>query len=155
MTTVAVDLPFHFLTPLVSFLLSWLIRQIGNGVVEEEDPEELEEEEEGEENESLAAVDGGTEFEPYEPIVQVIKIAIVAFSALLLGLSLTAYRKTALRSIVYAAVAFGLFAVQTFFDYLEDAVKAFEQPYNDIIFYAMTLAILVLFFMAIVRKKTR
>ncbi len=90
--------------------------------------------------------------ETYEPIVQIIKIGIAAFSLLLLGLSISAYKKTALKSIIYASVAFGLFAAQLFFDYLEDAVKSFEQPYNDVIFYAMTLAILVLFFLAIVRR---
>lgn len=89
----------------------------------------------------------------YEPAVQIIKVGIAAFSLLLLGLSISAYRKTALKSIIYAAVAFGLFAAQLSFDYLQDAVKGFEQPYNDVIFYAMTLAILVLFFLAIVRKK--
>jgi hypothetical protein len=89
----------------------------------------------------------------YEPIVQIIKIGIAAFSVLLLGLSLSAYRKTAIKSIIYAAVAFGLFAAQLLFDYLEDAVQGWEQPYNDVIFYAMTLAILALFFLAIVRRK--
>jgi ABC-type phosphate transport system permease subunit len=50
-------------------------------------------------------------------------------------------------------VAFGLFAIQMFFDYLEDAIEAFDTPYTDMIFFGITLAILVLFFMAIVRKK--
>jgi hypothetical protein len=36
---------------------------------------------------------------------------------------------------------------------LEDAIEAFDTPYSDIIFYGITLAILVLFFMAIVRRK--
>ncbi len=40
-----------------------------------------------------------------------------------------------------------------FVDYLQDAVKEFDTPYADIIFFGITLAILVLFFMAIVRKK--
>jgi ABC-type phosphate transport system permease subunit len=93
------------------------------------------------------------EVEPYEPITQAIQIAIAAFSVLLLGLSISAYKKTSIKRILYAAVAFGLFAIQIFFDYLEDAVEAFDTPYSDIIFYGMTLAILVLFFMAIVRKK--
>jgi hypothetical protein len=93
------------------------------------------------------------EFEPYEPITQAIKIAIAAFSLLLLGLSVSAYRKTHLRRLVYAAVAFGWFALQLFFDYLEDAIPAFDTPYSDIIFFGITLAILVLFFMAIVKKK--
>ncbi|HJU33907.1 MAG TPA: hypothetical protein VJ695_02170 [Nitrososphaera sp.] len=93
------------------------------------------------------------EVEPYEPITQAIKIAIAVFSLLLLGLSVSAYKKTALKKLVYAAVAFGLFAVQLFFDYLEDAVEAFDTPYSDIVFFGITLAILVLFFMAIVRKR--
>jgi hypothetical protein len=93
------------------------------------------------------------EVEPYEPITQAIKIAIAAFSLLLLGLSISAYRNTHIRRLVYAAVAFGLFSLQLFFDYLEDAVPAFDTPYSDIIFFGITLAILVLFFMAIVRKK--
>jgi len=93
------------------------------------------------------------EVEPYEPIVQLIKIGIAAFSLLLLGLSISAYRRTAFKGIIYAAIAFGLFAAQLLFDYLEDAIEALEQPYNDVIYYAMTLAILVFFFLAIVRRK--
>jgi hypothetical protein len=84
--------------------------------------------------------------------VQIIKVGIAVFSLLLLALSITAYRKTALKGIVYAAIAFGLFSAQLFFDYLEDAVEGWEQPFNDVIFYAMTLAILVLFFLALVRR---
>jgi len=52
--------------------------------------------------------------EPYEPITQAIKTAIAAFSLLLLALSISAYRKTAFKKILYAAVAFGLFAIQMF-----------------------------------------
>ena len=107
----------------------------------------------GEEEEQRQPGIGPTEFEPYEPITQAIKIAITAFSILLLGLSISAYRKTHIRRLVYAAVAFGLFALQLFFDYLEDAIPAFDTPYMDVVFYGITLAILVLFFMAIVRKK--
>jgi hypothetical protein len=93
------------------------------------------------------------EIEPYEPITQAIKIAIAAFSLLLLALSISAYKKTSLKRLLYASIAFGLFAIQIFFDYLEDAVEAFDTAYTDIIFFGITLAILVLFFMAIVRKK--
>src|SRR5215211_6205849 len=74
------------------------------------------------------------EVEPYEPITQAIKIAIAAFSLLLLALSIAAYRKTAFKRILYAAVAFGLFAIQMFFDYLEDAIEAFDTPYTDMFF---------------------
>ena len=37
------------------------------------------------------------EVEPYEPITQAIKIAIAAFSLLLLALSISAYKRTALK----------------------------------------------------------
>jgi hypothetical protein len=89
----------------------------------------------------------------YEGVENLVKIAIGAFSLLLLALSISAYRKTGLKQIIYAAIAFGLFAVQLFFEYMEDTVESFETPYNDIIFYAMTLAILVLFFLAVIRRK--
>jgi hypothetical protein len=140
-------------------MLSWLIRQIENGIADSDN--ELEEQEDENQTRPERAGDEGEEelgieeiqVEPYEPITQVIKIAIAAFSLLLLGLSISAYKKTGLRRILYAAVAFGLFALQMFVDYLEEAVQAFETPYTDIIFFGITLAILVLFFMAIVRKK--
>ena len=138
-------------------MLSWLIRQVENGIGDfDNEPEE-----EGNENETTSeGIDEDTrigmeqvEVEPYEPITQAIKIAIAAFSLLLLALSISAYKKTALKRILYASIAFGLFAIQMFFDYLEDAVEAFDTAYTDIIFFGITLAILVLFFMAIVRKK--
>jgi hypothetical protein len=143
--------------PVWFFILSWLTRQVENGIGDGDN----EPDEEGNENETSSEGIGEDtpigieqmEVEPYEPITQVIQIAIAAFSLLLLGLSISAYKKTSLKRILYAAVAFGLFAIQIFFDFLEDAVEALDTPYSDIIFYAMTLAILVLFFIAIVRRK--
>lgn len=129
-------------------LLSWLIRQVEVGIDNEPD----EGGNEAEQGRGVEELGSEREVEPYEPLEQLIKIGIAAFSVLLLGLSLSAYKKTALKGILYAAVAFGLFAVQMFFDYLGDMVEGFEQPYSDIIFYAMTLAILVLFFLAVVRR---
>ena len=146
-------------TPIWFFLLSWLIRQVENGI-DVGDNNEFSEEgnddnetsiEETVEDEAIGIEE--VEVEPFEPITQAIKIAIAAFSLLLLGLSISAYKKTALKRILYAAVAFGLFAIQMFFDYLEDAVEGFDTAYSDIIFYGITLAILVLFFIAIVRKR--
>jgi hypothetical protein len=140
------DLPIWF------FLLSWLIRQVENGIGDGDN--EPDGEEEVNENEtSSEEIEPIMEVEPYEPITQAVKIAIAAFSLLLLGLSISAYKKTALKKILYAAVAFGLFAIQMFVDYLEDAFEAFDTPYTDVIFFGITLTILVLFFMAIVRKK--
>ena len=93
------------------------------------------------------------EIEEAESVENILKLSIGAFSLLLLGLSISAYRKTGLRKVIYAAIAFALFAIQLFFDFMEDTVKSFDTPYNDMVYYAMTLAILVLFFMAIVRRK--
>jgi hypothetical protein len=118
----------------VWMLLSWLIRQVESGI------------------DGADEADGEAAAEPYEPVEQAIKLAIAAFSLLLLGLSISAYKKTALKRILYAAVAFGLFAVQMFFDYLGDAVAAFDVPINDVVFSGITLAILALFFLAIVKK---
>ena len=151
--------------PIWFFLLSWLIRQVENGISSSGsggDNNDLDDEKGGDGNQTEPEEETGgdesvgteqMEVEPYEPITQAIKIAIAAFSLLLLGLSISAYKKTSLKRLLYAAVAFGLFSLQMFFDYLEDAVPAFDTPYSDIIFFGITLAILVLFFMAIVRKK--
>lgn len=145
-------------TPVWFFLLSWLIRQVENRI-DVDDNNEFDEEGNDNETSSEGTGEDGAigieemEVEPYEPITQAIKIAIAAFSLLLLGLSISAYKKTAIKRILYAAIAFGLFAIQMFFDYLEDAAEGFDTAYSDIIFYGITLAILVLFFIAIVRKK--
>ncbi len=143
--------------PIWFFLLSWLIRQVENGIGEGDNELEEESDENITTSEGIAGDESigieDVEVEPYEPITQAIKIAIAAFSLLLLALSISAYKKTALKRILYASIAFGLFAIQMFFDYLEDVVEAFDTAYTDIIFFGITLAILVLFFMAIVRKK--
>ena len=146
-------------TPVWFFLLSWLIRQVENRIDDVDDDNEFDEEGNDNETSSEGTDEDGAigieemEVEPYEPITQAIKIAIAAFSLLLLGLSISAYKKTAIKRILYAAIAFGLFAIQMFFDYLEDAAEGFDTAYSDIIFYGITLAILVLLFIAIVRKR--
>ena len=143
--------------PIWFFLLSWLIRQVENGIGDGDNELEEESDENTTTSEGIAGDESigieEVEVEPFEPITQAIKIAIAAFSILLLALSISAYKKTALKRILYASIAFGLFAIQMFFDYLEDAVEAFDTAYTDIIFFGITLAILVLFFMAIVRKR--
>jgi hypothetical protein len=143
--------------PIWFFLLSWLIRQVENGIGDGDNELEEESDENITTSEGIAGDESigieEVEVEPYEPITQAIKIAIAAFSLLLLALSISAYKRTALKRILYASIAFGLFAIQMFFDYLEDAVETFDTAYTDIIFFGITLAILVLFFMAIVRKK--
>jgi hypothetical protein len=93
------------------------------------------------------------QIDPFEGIENVIAPGIGAFSLLLLALSITAYRKTGLRITIYAIIIFALFAIQQLLDYLDNIYSSLDTPITDIIISALTLAILVLFFLAIVRTK--
>lgn len=74
------------------------------------------------------------------------------FAAILIALSISAYRNTHLRKLIYAMIAFSLFGIFLFYEYLEHSMD-FESPYIDIILPSMCLSILVLFFLAVVNKK--
>ena len=85
--------------------------------------------------------------------IETIIVAITGiFSLLLLALSISAYRKTGLKRIIYAAMAFALFGIQLLFESFEDTIEALDTGYGSVITSSMTLAILVLFFLAIVQK---
>jgi hypothetical protein len=90
---------------------------------------------------------GLSEEEWYDSLESAILAATGIFSLLLLALSILAYRRTGLRKIIFAAIAFSLFAIQLIIGSLE------ETPIGDILTASMTLAILVMFFLAIVRKE--
>ena len=91
---------------------------------------------------------------PYDGIVEAVRVGVAALSLLLLALSLSAYRRTGLKGLLYAATSFGLFAVLMAFEFLEDIVGGpFAAPYNEIISSGITLVILLLFFLAIVKGK--
>lgn len=89
------------------------------------------------------------EFEIFE---QIINIGILSFSILLFILSIIAFRKTGLKKIIYASIAFILFTIQLTYEILGDMINQFETPYNDLIISSITLFILVLFFFAVFRK---
>ena len=92
------------------------------------------------------------EIEPFA-IDDGLEIGIGIFSIILFALSITAYRNTGIKKILFAAAAFGLFAIQLLVDSLEDYIEFFEEDSTDILVALITLAILVLFFVAIVKKK--
>ena len=75
------------------------------------------------------------------------------FSLILLALSITAFKKTHLRVIIYAITIFALFAIQQLFDYFENIIPEFDTPVTGVLVDSLTLAILVLFFLAIVRTR--
>jgi hypothetical protein len=90
----------------------------------------------------------------YDTIEGIIYVVGAIFSVALLALSISAYKNAGLKKIKYAIVAFGLFAVFLMYEYLEHTFKAlFNTPYTDIIIPSMSLGIVILFFLAIVRKK--
>ncbi len=70
----------------------------------------------------------------------------------MLALSISAYRKTGLKKLPYAMVAFALFAAYLFWEYLEGVFEFLGETYSDIILPSMIFGVLVLFFLAIVRK---
>jgi hypothetical protein len=88
----------------------------------------------------------------FENVETVIVAVTGIFSLLLLALSISAYRKTGLRKIMYAAAAFALFGIQLLFESIEDTFEVLDIGYGSLITSSMTLAILVLFFLAIVQK---
>jgi hypothetical protein len=90
----------------------------------------------------------------YDSLESVILAAIGIFSLLLLVLSILAYRRTGLKRIIYAAIAFSLFAIQLIMGFLEETIGFLEEPpIGDILTASMTLAILVMFFLAIVKRE--
>jgi len=81
-----------------------------------------------------------------------LEIGIGIFSLVLFALAITAYRNTGIKKILFAAAAFGLFGVQLLVDTFEDYIDFLEEQYIDILVPLITLAILILFFVAIVKK---
>lgn len=94
-----------------------------------------------------------SEEEWYDNIESIILAATGVFSLLLLALSILAYKRTGIKKIIFAAIAFSLFAIQLILESLEESLGILEDPpIGDILSSSLTLAILVLFFLAIVRK---
>lgn len=94
------------------------------------------------------------QIDPFGGLENGIAIGITVFSVLLLALSITAYKKTGLRITIYAIFIFALFAIQQLLDFLDNIFSSLDTPVTDISISALTLGILVLFFLAIVRPKT-
>ncbi|MGH9987543.1 MAG: hypothetical protein ACRD8W_26670 [Nitrososphaeraceae archaeon] len=93
------------------------------------------------------------QIEPFEDIETAIMVATGIFSLILLALSISAYRRTGLKKIGYAAAAFALFGIQLLYESLEETFEVLDTGYGDVIGSSMTLAILVLFFLAIIQRK--
>ena len=93
------------------------------------------------------------QIDEFEGVENGIALGIAIFSILLLALSMTAFKKTGLKVTIYAIIIFALFAIQQILEYLGGIFITLDTPITDVIISSMTLAILVLFFLAIVRTK--
>lgn len=94
-----------------------------------------------------------SELDSFDRLENGIALGIAIFSILLLALSITAFKKTGLKVTIYAIIIFALFAFQQILDFLDDIFITLDTPIIGVIISSMTLAILVLFFLAIVRTK--
>ena len=93
------------------------------------------------------------QIDSYEGIETIILAIAGIFSLLLLGISISAYVKTGLKRILFAAAAFALFGVQLLVESLEENFEfLLDTEFISIVTASMTLGILILFFLAIARK---
>ena len=84
---------------------------------------------------------------------EIIEIIVGIFALFLFALSISAYKTIRLKKMIFAIAAFGLFAVESFIDYLEDVVPVLDAPSIDILLAIISLTILVLFFLAFIKRK--
>ena len=84
---------------------------------------------------------------------EIIEIIVGIFALFLFALSISAYKTIHLKKMIFAIAAFGLFAVKSFIDYLEDVLSILDTPYIDILLAIISLAILVLFFLAFIKRR--
>lgn len=85
-------------------------------------------------------------------------IATMGLSILLSALSLSAYRKSGLKKMIYATIAYSLFAIFSLSQFYEEFVleggnEAQPSLITDIGIHSIPLAILILFFIGIVKKE--
>ena len=81
------------------------------------------------------------------------QILITICALFLLTLSIKAYKNTGLRKLIYVAIAFVLFAIQHILNYVDQAVvDIMPDDMRYLLFAIMTLAIMGMFFLAILKK---
>jgi hypothetical protein len=78
-------------------------------------------------------------------------VAGTILSAVLVGLSIVAYRKSGLKKLRYAIIAFSLFGVFLIYENLEHFFSL-DNPFTDIIIPSSGLAIGIFFFLSVIKK---
>ena len=85
--------------------------------------------------------------------IGIVELSIMAFSIALSILTISAYKNTHVKKLVFAAIAFGLFAFQLFIEYADDAFDLFGEEGTDLLMVLVTLVILLCFFFGIIQKR--
>ena len=89
----------------------------------------------------------------FSEIFTVTQISIIVISILLMILSITIYRNKNLKRIAFAIAIFALFAIQHIINYVDaKLVDIMPDDMRYALYSSMTLVIIVLFFLAIVKK---
>ena len=93
-----------------------------------------------------------------DPIEIILIIATMGLSILLSALSVSAYRNSRLKKMIYATIAYSLFAIFSLSQFYEEFVleggnEGHPSLITDIGIHSIPLAILILFFIGIVKKE--
>ena len=86
-------------------------------------------------------------------VIGIVEIIIIVFSLILFGLAISAYRRTKLRKLLFAAIAFALFAIELLIEYADEAFGFFEEEQVDLLATGIILSILIMFFLSVTRRK--
>ena len=86
-----------------------------------------------------------------ELVEMLLYIAGSILSLILVALSIISYRKSGLKKLVYAVIAFSLFCVFLIYEGLEH-FYSLESPFTEIVIPLSGLAIILFFFLAVIKK---
>jgi hypothetical protein len=87
----------------------------------------------------------------YHLVEMLLYVAGSILSAILVALSIVSYHKSGLKKLVYATIAFLLFGIFLIYESLED-LYSLNNPFTDIVIPLSGLAIILFFFLAVVKK---
>jgi hypothetical protein len=93
----------------------------------------------------LQAISGGE-------LDEIFSLAVGGCAIILLTITLIAYRKTNLTRLLLVSVAFGLFALKTVVRHLDLLIFNWGAQTTDLLYTAIDLVILILFFLAVIVK---
>jgi hypothetical protein len=90
--------------------------------------------------------------DPAFETAELLNVLVAAVAMAMLVLTVSAYRRTRLRRLLFVSVAFGLFAVEVLVRQVDDFVITVSAQTEQIATTGIELGILVLFFIAVVLK---